>query len=104
MKELLQKIKKYIPVSRGRYERELSLLRLSVNRTIAEEKQQLDSMIYGLGYVTARPCQNGAKEIAYRMMVTDDLLYFCRNPYQRRRMFFEIAEKITREIEKEFGQ
>lgn len=102
MKEIWEKIKSKIPVSRGRYNRELSLLTLSVNRTIAEEKSQLQSMIHGLYYVTTYQ-SHGDREIALRMRVTDDLLYFCKNPYQRQRLLFQISEDMCKKLEKELA-
>lgn len=103
LKEVWLRIKSRIPVSRGRYERELSCLRLSVNRSIEEEKAQLDSLLNRLHYVTTYYNQ-GRREIRSSFTISDDLITMCRNPYERRRMFLEIGERTARELEREaFG-
>ena len=93
-----QWIKSRRPVTRGRYERELELLRLSVNRSIEEEKRQLQTLMMRLSHVDIVP---GTRRLRVQMMVNDDLVYLCRSPYERKRLFFEIAESIARQLEQE---
>ena len=91
----------HMPVSRSRYERELKLQRDAMSRSVEQEKEQLRSVIQRLIFISSSSVGNNSRELRVGMRVSDDLLYYCRNPYERERFFFHIAEEIARNLEKE---
>jgi hypothetical protein len=93
-------VKSKIPVSRGRYNRELALLKLSVNRSIAEEKSQLDLMIQRLSWSEVFP-RDGARELRVSFRVTDDLIYMQRSPAMRDRLFMAVGENIAEHLKRD---
>ncbi len=94
-----------IPVSRSRYERELGLLRMSVNRTIEEEKHQLDDLINRLQYTEISPSLNGQRYLRTELIVTDDLIHSLRSPSLRNRFFYEIGVRVAKELQRDvFGK
>lgn len=87
-----------LPVSRGRYEREIAYLKLSTTRCIADERQQLRGLIDRLSYIETVP-RHGVQEIHVAMRVTDELLVHF-HPAFLDRLVFEIADRLAHDLKR----
>jgi hypothetical protein len=102
IKQIIKKIKSKIPISRGRYERELSLLRLSVSKSVDMERRHLSEMIDKIGYASIENSSfssDGMRRIVVSMNIGDRLNYFNRDQSFKRALVYEMSKKLEMELD-----